>query len=84
MFLAQRFLMEELRSSEDGVPSSQILVILMMEALSSSETSVLPTATRRNFPEDYIIQVIILMHTYCLPLYALLVRLKPHNICMLL
>jgi hypothetical protein len=34
------------------VPSSQILVILMMEALSSSETSVLTIATRRSIPKD--------------------------------
>jgi hypothetical protein len=38
------------------IPSSPILITLMMEELRSSETSVITRVQRRNVPEDNIIQ----------------------------
>jgi hypothetical protein len=40
------------------VPSSPILVTVMMEALRSSETSVLRRATRCDIPEDRVLHII--------------------------
>jgi hypothetical protein len=44
------------------VPSSQILVTLMMEALCSADMSVLTRATRSNIPETCILHCLLLVY----------------------
>jgi hypothetical protein len=49
------------------VPSSPILVTLMMDALSSSETWILTRATPRNIPEDAIPLKFVNFYAYQMP-----------------
>jgi hypothetical protein len=56
--LVRRNVVHRLLVTTNIVPSSPILVTLMMDALCSSKTSVLTRATRRNIPEEGVLRLI--------------------------
>jgi hypothetical protein len=59
------------------VPSSPILVSLMTEALSSSDTSVLTRATRLIIPEEAILQLKYLSHHKCQIYFNIILLSRP-------
>jgi hypothetical protein len=52
------------------VPSSPILVTLIMEVLHSSDTSILTGATRRNIPKDGILYVFVIQEGFLYSKYV--------------
>jgi hypothetical protein len=66
------------------VPISPIPVTLMKEALSSSLTSDLKRATRRNIPDDVILQLVsccLALSVYTACFIGLLSTLNPQSVC---